>query len=255
MSYPFNREQEIEACAAFLQSASKIAVLSGAGISTESGIPDFRSSNGLWQKEEVREAITRSCFSRQPERFYYYFSQLFLSWTDIKPNQGHLALADLENEQGKWVGIATQNIDGLHQVAGSKQVIELHGNLRHAVCQKCGTAKVMNGIKEKLENKMIPLCDCGGILKPKVVLFGDPLDMQEFRKAQIWMAQADLIFCLGTSLTVTPANTLLQHRRHDSKLVIINLEATPYDREADYVFHAKVGEILPVIVQKSQTGD
>ncbi|KAB2952395.1 NAD-dependent deacylase [Heliorestis acidaminivorans] len=252
MTLPLDQVRKIKECAKHVQSATRIAVLSGAGISTESGIPDFRSTDGLWQNSEVREAITRSCFSRQPERFYYYFSQLFLSWSDIKPNQGHQALADLEKKLGKWVGIATQNIDGLHQEAGSTNIVELHGNLRYAVCQKCGTTKSMNGIKEKIQQKIVPLCDCGGILKPKVVLFGDPLDMQEFRKAQVWMSQADLIFCLGSSLTVTPANTLLSHRRNDSTLVIINLEPTVYDEEADFLFQGLVGEILPVLVSYSQ---
>lgn len=241
-------DRKLAQCAERLRKAEKIAALTGAGISTESGISDFRSPNGLWQKAEVREAITRSCFLYRPERFYHYFNLLFLPWTDIKPNQAHLAIADMEHKLGKWVGIATQNIDGLHQEAGSPNVAELHGNLRYATCQKCGTKHEMGVVRESLAKDDLPLCDCGGVLKPDVVLFEDALDPETWKKAQVWMLQADVILCVGTSLTVTPANTLIHRRQHDSTLVIINLEPTAYDEDADFVFHGKAGEILPQLV-------
>ncbi|MZP42185.1 NAD-dependent protein deacylase [Heliobacterium gestii] len=235
-------------CVERLRAARKIAVLTGAGISTESGIPDFRSPNGLWQRREVRESITRSCFFHQPERFYRYFQELFLPWTDIEPNGAHRALAQLEQKYGKWVAVATQNIDGLHQAAGSSQVAELHGHLRTAACPDCGAVYDMAEVRQALDQKRTPACECGGVIKPDVVLFGDSLDPDTWVKAQVWMQQADLIFCIGTSLTVTPANTLIDRRRRDSALIIINLEPTAWDDDADFVFHEKAGELLPRLV-------
>ncbi|MDD4587538.1 MAG: NAD-dependent deacylase [Heliobacteriaceae bacterium] len=237
-------ERKLVECAKILRKAEKIAVLTGAGISTESGIPDFRSPNGLWQKREAREATTRSCFFYDVDTFYHYFAQLFLGWTGIKPNPAHIALAALEHELGKLVFIVTQNIDGLHQMAGSTNVAELHGNLRTATCPKCQKQYDMIMVREALAAKQQPLCECGRVVKPDVVLFEDPLDPYTWRQAQVWTMKADVVLCVGTSLTVSPANTLVYNRRNDSTLVILNTEPTRYDSQADFVFREKAGEVL-----------
>ncbi|MTV49785.1 NAD-dependent protein deacylase [Heliobacillus mobilis] len=238
------KEKELSLCAQRVQAAQRIAVLTGAGISTESGIPDFRSPSGLWRKPEVQSAITRETFFIQPQNFYKYFTELFLEWQEVFPNAGHLALSNLER-MGKTVRIATQNIDGLHQAAGSSQVIELHGHLRTATCPKCKAKESMETVKTSLKQSELPKCSCGAILKPDVVLFGDPLDLDDWNTAQEWMRQADLLLCVGTSLTVTPANSLILRRHSDSTLVIINKEPTMYDHMADFVFHGMAGTVLP----------
>lgn len=235
---------QLQKCAEKLAAAKKVAVLTGAGISTESGIPDFRSPGGLWEKAEVRNAITRDCFYGKPDVFYHHFNQLFLPWDDVHPNQGHQALADLEHKHGKWVGIATQNIDGLHQKAGSTQVAELHGHLHTATCPRCQNMIPMEAVKANLKEGELPKCDCGQFYKPDVVLFGDMLPQDIWHKAMVWMGQADFIFCVGTSLTVTPANTLILRRHSECTLCIINKEPTQFDHAADFVFHGSAGEML-----------
>ncbi|MBC9785589.1 NAD-dependent deacylase [Heliobacterium chlorum] len=241
------KEKGLSSCTQRVQEAQRIAVLTGAGISTESGIPDFRSPSGLWRNPEVQAAITRDTFFIRPQHFYRYFKELFLEWREVSPNTGHLALSKLE-QMGKVVGIATQNIDGLHQSAGSSQVIELHGHLRTATCPKCKAKESMETVKALLKRSELPKCSCGTILKPDVVLFGDPLDMDDWKAAQAWMMKADVVLCVGTSLTVTPANSLILRRRSDSTLIIINKEPTMYDHLADFIFHGMAGTLLPKLI-------
>ena len=220
-----------------------IVFFGGAGVSTESGIPDFRSVDGLyhqkydWPPEEI---LSHTFFVRHTKEFYRFYRDKMLA-LDARPNQAHLKLAQWERE-GKLLGIVTQNIDGLHHAAGNKKVFELHGSVHRNYCTRCGKSFSPEYIRDSREE--IPHCDaCGGLIKPDVVLYEEGLDNDTLSGATHVIRQADLMIVAGTSLTVYPAAGLLQYFR-GKNLVLINRDATPMDGNADLVIHDKVGVVL-----------
>lgn len=226
-----------------INSSVRIVFLGGAGVSTESGIPDFRSENGIFNA--IREfgyppetLLSRSFFDRNPEVFFKYYRTLLMSG-DAKPNKAHLALAKLEQE-GKLTAVATQNIDGLHTMAGSKNVYELHGSIKRNYCMKCH--KFYDGDFVKNADG-VPRCECGGIVKPDVVLYEEGLDHDTLNGAVTHIMRADMLIVGGTSLQVYPAAGLIDYYR-GNKLVLINKSSTPYDRYADLVINDSIGKVL-----------
>ena len=221
---------------------SKSAVFfGGAGVSTESGIPDFRSVDGLYSQKfdyPPETIISHSFFERKPEYFFRFYREKMLP-LGFEPNVTHKVLARLESE-GHLAAVVTQNIDGLHQKAGSKRVFELHGSVLRNYCVKCGKFYRAEVVRDA---KGIPLCDCGGIIKPDVVLYEEPLDENVMAGAIAAIGKADLLIVGGTSLTVYPAAGLLHYYR-GQRLVLINRDETPYDSYANLVFHESLGDIF-----------
>ncbi len=219
-----------------------IVFFGGAGVSTESGIPDFRSVDGLYNQKydyPPEEILSHTFFVRNCSEFYRYYKDKMLA-LDIQPNAAHKKLAEME-QAGKLRAVVTQNIDGLHQKAGSKIVYELHGSVHRNYCTKCG--KFFDAMYIK-NSASLPVCDsCGGLIKPDVVLYEEGLDNATINGAVNAIANADVLIVAGTSLTVYPAAGLVQYFRGD-KLILINRDPTPMDSRADLVFHDKVGEIL-----------
>jgi NAD-dependent deacetylase len=225
----------------WVEESDNIVFFGGAGVSTESGIPDFRSTNGLYHQQwkyNPETILSHSFFEANPEEYYrFYRAKLMIK--DVKPNITHLKLAELEKE-GKMRAVVTQNIDGLHQAAGSKRVIELHGSLLRAYCSKCG--KIFNYQAMNVEDG-VPRCDCGGVIKPDVVLYEEGLDDSTVNGALNAIMQADTLIIAGTSLTVYPAAGFIRYFRGDT-IVLINRDETPFDSQADLIYHDKVGELL-----------
>ena len=221
---------------------SKSAVFfGGAGVSTESGIPDFRSVDGLYNQKydyPPETIISHSFFERKPEYFFRFYREKMLP-LGFEPNVTHKVLARLEAE-GHLAAVVTQNIDGLHQKAGSKRVFELHGSVLRNYCVKCGKFYRAEVVRDA---RGIPLCDCGGIIKPDVVLYEEPLDENVMAGAIAAIRKADLLIVGGTSLTVYPAAGLLHYYR-GQRLVLINRDETPYDSYANLVFHESLGDIF-----------
>ena len=236
-----------------IDNCSRVVFFGGAGVSTESGIPDFRSENGLYHARakyghSPEEMLSHTFFIRNTETFYDYYKNNMI-YPDVKPNKAHLALAKLEQE-GKLKGIVTQNIDGLHQLAGSKTVCELHGSVLRNYCTHCHAFYDLDYIMKpewgtsENSGSQIPKCaQCGGIVKPDVVLYEEPLNEEVLEGAIKAISNADLLIVGGTSLVVYPAAGLLNYFRGD-KLVLINKSETQYDRRADLVIHEAIGEVL-----------
>lgn len=221
--------------------SDNIVFFGGAGVSTESGIPDFRSVDGLYNqkwKYPPETILSRSFFDRNPEE-YYRFHREKLVIDGVKPNRVHLRLAELERE-GKLRAVITQNIDGLHQAAGSKNVLELHGSILRAYCSRCRKPYPADAINK---GTGVPRCDCGGVIRPDIVLYEEQLDEDVLRKSIDYIRNADMLIVGGTSLNVYPAAGLINYYR-GNKLVLVNLSATPYDDEADLVIHEKLGEVF-----------
>ena len=221
---------------------SKSAVFfGGAGVSTESGIPDFRSVDGLYSQKfdyPPEQIISHSFYLRKPEYFFRFYREKMLP-LGFEPNVTHRVLARLE-EEGHLAAVVTQNIDGLHQKAGSKNVFELHGSVLRNYCVKCHKFYPAETVRDA---KGVPLCDCGGIIKPDVVLYEEALDDNTVAGAVSAIRHADLLIVGGTSLTVYPAAGLLQYYR-GHRLVLINRDETPYDSYADLVFHESLGKLF-----------
>lgn len=232
----------IETLRTWIAESGNIVFFGGAGVSTESGIPDFRSVDGLYNQkydEPPEEIISHSYFLRSPEKFYRFYKDKML-YPDAEPNDCHKALAALER-QGKLKAVLTQNIDGLHQKAGSRNVIELHGSTLRNYCMNCGKSFTL---EEVLRSEGIPRCDkCGGIIKPDVVLYEESLHDGDMEAAVRLIAKADMFIVGGTSLTVYPAAGLVNYYR-GSRLVLINKSVTPYDAEADLVIHDSLGKVF-----------
>ena len=231
----------IETLHQWMQESERVVFFGGAGVSTESGIPDFRSTDGLYNQQydyPPEQILSQTFFMRWPEEFFRFYRDKMLA-PSAKPNKAHRALAKLE-EQGKLTAVITQNIDGLHQMAGSKKVLELHGSVHRNYCMRCHK---FHSMEEILHSEGVPRCSCGGIIKPDVVLYEEGLDQQVLQESVDQIRRADMLIIGGTSLTVYPAAGLLQffHGRH---LVLINRGATPMDRRAELVLHEKVGEVL-----------
>lgn len=224
-----------------IEQSENIVFFGGAGVSCESGIPDFRSTDGLynqtyrWPPEEI---LSHHFFEEQPEEFYRFYRDKML-YPDAKPNAAHLALARLE-QAGKLKAVVTQNIDGLHQAAGSRRVWELHGSVLRNYCMDCGKGYSAEYIKG---SQGVPRCGCGGIIKPDVVLYQEGLEDRVIRGAVEDIAGADLLIIGGTSLGVYPAAGLIDYYRGD-ELVLINRSPTPRDRQATLLLPAAIGEVL-----------
>jgi NAD-dependent deacetylase len=230
--------------AEYLAAAERIAVLSGAGMSTESGIPDFRSANGIYRTIVSEDIFDIEAFRRNPERFYVFARTFFGELWAAEPNAGHHALARLEAEFGKRVDIATQNIDTLHQQAGSTRVHPLHGTIDSLSCPRCGAECSSLDARPELEAGKLPRCACGAVWKPDIVFFGEMLPERAMADALAAMRRADLVLVLGTSLAVYPAAMLPSHRPPSARLVLVNLTPTPLDREADLVCRESAGALL-----------
>ncbi len=222
--------------------SSRIVFFGGAGVSTESGIPDFRSVDGLYHQKydyPPETILSHTFFMKKPEAFFKFYRDKMLP-LDAKPNKAHLKLAEWE-KAGKLLAVVTQNIDGLHQAAGSKKVYELHGSVHRNYCMKCGKFFPPEYIRDSREE--IPVCGCGGRIKPDVVLYEEGLDNDVISGAVNAISKADLLIIAGTSLTVYPAAGLVRYFR-GNHLVLINRDATPMDSQCDLVIHDKVGEVL-----------
>ena len=233
--------EQIETLQSWIDGSRSIVFFGGAGVSTESGIPDFRSVDGLydqkyrWPPEEI---LSHTFFERMPEEFFrFYRDKMLCPWA--KPNAAHKKLAELE-KAGKLTSVVTQNIDGLHQAAGSQRVWELHGSVLRNYCMKCGRPYSMEDI---LHGEGVPRCICGGVIKPDVVLYEEQLNGDTLRGAIQDIRGADLMIVGGTSLAVYPAAGLLDYYR-GGRLVLINKSPTPYDQRADLIIAAPIGEVL-----------
>lgn len=221
--------------------SDNIVFFGGAGVSTESGIPDFRSVDGLYNQQykyPPETILSHSFFVSHPDE-YYDFHRAKLVIEGVKPNRAHLRLAELEAE-GKLRAVITQNIDGLHQAAGSKNVLELHGSIHRCYCMQCGS---VHDPDEMNLGKGIPRCSCGGIIRPDIVLYEEALDQDVLSKSVHYIRNADILIVGGTSLAVYPAAGLLNYYRGD-KLVLVNRSATPYDRAANLIIHEKIGDVF-----------
>ena len=235
-------QQELETLKKWIDNSDNIVFFGGAGVSTESGIPDFRSVDGLYNQQydyPPETILSHTFFMRKPEEFFKFYRDKMLCDT-AKPNAAHKKLAQWEQE-GKLKAVVTQNIDGLHQAAGSKMVYELHGSVHRNYCQKCGA---FYDARYMLESKGIPKCEkCGGIIKPDVVLYEEGLDDATMRGAIRAISHADVLIIGGTSLMVYPAAGLIDYY-NGNKLVLINKSVTPMDSRADLLVQGPIGEIF-----------
>ena len=230
----------------WIDESSDIVFFGGAGVSTESGIPDFRGNGGLYRQESavpLETVLSHDYFVEHPEGFYRLHRNSALRKGTVRPNAAHKRLAELE-QQGKLKAVITQNIDGLHQAAGSKNVLELHGNERRYYCMDCGRTFAPEQVDESEE--LVPRCSCGGVIRPDVVLYGEALDGDVLDAALRAVASADLLIVGGTSLVVYPAAGLVRYfgGKH---LVLINADPTPYDGKADLIIRDKIGEVFAAI--------
>lgn len=228
-----------------IDESSNIVFFGGAGVSTESGVPDFRSVDGLYNQEydyPPETILSHTFYRKNTEEFFRFYRNKML-FPNVKPNAAHLALAKLE-EMGKLKAVITQNIDGLHQAAGSKNVYELHGSVHRNHCENCGK---FYGFEEIYDMKGIPRCACGGVIKPDVVLYEEGLDQTTIQLSVQAIAKADMLIIGGTSLAVYPAAGLLDYYR-GKKLVLINKSKTQKDQRADLVIHEPIGEVFRQVV-------
>ena len=233
--------EKLEILKKWISESNRIVFFGGAGVSTESGIPDFRSVDGLYSQKfdyPPETIISHSFFLRDPEYFFRFYREKMLP-LGFEPNITHKVLARWEQE-GKLSAVVTQNIDGLHQKAGSQRVCELHGSVLRNYCIRCGKAHSAEFIKSSIG---VPTCDCGGIVKPDVVLYEESLDGNTLEKSIAAIQNADLLIVAGTSLTVYPAAGLINYYR-GNRLVLINRDETPYDHQADLVFHENLGNVF-----------
>ena len=237
--------RETEKLQEILDSHRRVVFFGGAGVSTESGIPDFRSVDGLYHQKydyPPETILSHTFFMSRPEEFFRFYRDKMLA-LDAEPNAAHRKLAQLE-KAGKLAGVVTQNIDGLHQKAGSVHVMELHGSVHRNYCMRCGK---FYDARFMLESEGIPTCSCGGMIKPDVVLYEEGLDQNILRDAVKTISEVDVMIVGGTSLAVYPAAGLLDYFRGDV-LVLINKGATPRDNSADLLIQAPIGQVFSQIV-------
>ncbi len=230
-----------------IRGGERIVFFGGAGVSTESGIPDFRSADGLYSQQTGETyppefMLSHTAWETIPEEFYTFY-RTNLIWPEARPNPAHQAMAWLE-ERGRSLGVITQNIDGLHQMAGSTRVVELHGSVHRNYCVRCHSFFDVDFI---LDSNQVPTCECGGTVKPDVVLYEEGLSSEAINTAITMIQQADVLVVCGTSLTVYPAAGLINYFRGDS-LVLINRDPTGYDGQASIIVHDAVGKVLDQIV-------
>ena len=232
---------QIEVLEHWVEESSKIVFFGGAGVSTESGIPDFRSVDGLYSQKfdyPPEMIISHSFYERDPEYFFRFYREKMLP-LGFEPNVTHRVLARWEQE-GKLAAVVTQNIDGLHQKAGAQKVLELHGSVLRNYCTRCGRFFSAEFVRD---SEGVPRCDCGGIVKPDVVLYEESLDGDTMEKSIVSIMEADLLIVAGTSLTVYPAAGLIRYYR-GKRLVLINRDPTSYDGQANLVIHESLGDIF-----------
>lgn len=228
-----------------IDESNNIVFFGGAGVSTESGIPDFRSVDGLYNQKykfPPETILSHTFFMNRTEDFYDFYRDKMICLS-AKPNKAHIALAKLE-QQGKLKAVVTQNIDGLHQLAGSKNVFELHGSVHRNYCMKCHK---FYDVKAISESKGIPKCSCGGIIKPDVVLYEEGLDDETVRNAIRYISEAEVLIVGGTSLNVYPAAGFLDYFRGKT-IILLNKSKTSFDSRADIVIHDQIGQVLSSVV-------
>ena len=233
--------EKIKQVKELIEKSNNIVFFGGAGVSTESGIPDFRSKDGLYNqkyKYSPEEILSRTFFNYRTEEFYEFYKEKMNS-LEFNPNITHIKLAELERK-GILKAIVTQNIDGLHQKAGSKNVYELHGSILRNHCMKCNK---FYDAKYVFESSGVPKCTCGGIIKPDVVLYEEGLDNETIRNSIVAIQNADLMIVAGTSLTVQPAASLINYFRGEN-LILINRDKTPYDNQASLVVNESLGKVF-----------
>lgn len=234
----------IEELQELISQSNNIVFFGGAGVSTESGIPDFRSVDGLYNQKydyPPETILSHTFYRRKTEEFYRFYRDKML-YLDVQPNAAHKKLAELE-KAGKLKAVITQNIDGLHQLAGSQEVLELHGSVLRNYCERCGK---FHSAEYILNSEKVPTCECGGPIKPDVVLYEEGLNQETLSKAVSYISNADVLIVGGTSLAVYPAAGLIDYYR-GNKLVLINKTPTPKDGLANYVIQGSIGEILSQI--------
>lgn len=235
------RIKDIDILKTWIESSNNIVFFGGAGVSTESNIPDFRSVDGLYHQKydyPPEKILSHSFFLSHPEEFYRFYKDKMV-YINAKPNDAHKILAQWEQE-GKVKAVITQNIDGLHQKAGSQKVLELHGTVYKNYCMRCGKEYELEWM---LEQERVPHCSCGGIIRPDVVLYEERLDQKVVQDAVSFIEEADILIIGGTSLTVYPAAGLIEYYK-GNKLVLINKSMTPYDKEADLRIEGSIGEVF-----------
>lgn len=241
------RKDAAETLKQWIKESCHIVFFGGAGVSTESKIPDFRSTDGLYHQEypyPPETILSHTFYLNNPKEFYHFYRNKML-FPNAQPNKAHLALAKLEAD-GKLDAVITQNIDGLHQKAGSKKVYELHGSVHRNYCTRCGK---FYGMKDILESQGVPHCTCGGTIKPDVVLYEEGLDSATLRGSVRAIEQADMLIVGGTSLTVYPAAGLIDYYR-GQKLVLINRDETGRDTMADLIIREPIGETLGYLLEE-----
>ncbi|NLI62851.1 MAG: NAD-dependent protein deacylase [Methanosarcinaceae archaeon] len=244
-----DQTEQIELLRKIINESDNIVFFGGAGVSTESNIPDFRGSGGLYNEKRkdnipVERIISHTCFVTEPEIFYEFYTKKMI-FPNAEPNESHKALTKLE-KSGKLKAVITQNIDGLHQKAGTKNVLELHGTVHSNYCMKCNKFFDLEYI---LKNENLPLCDeCGGMVKPDVVLYEESLDNEVMTRAIEYIMNAKTLIIGGTSLTVHPAAGLIRFYK-GNELIIINMSTTPYDYQADIVINESIGKVMKYVTK------
>lgn len=244
-------EEKIKQGAELIHQSRHMAAFTGAGHSTQSGIPDFRSpDSGLWEKHDPMLVASIWAFRLNPKNFYDWIRPMVDTLSNAEPNPAHDAMAELE-QLGHLQVVITQNIDDLHQRAGSRRVLELHGHLREATCVRCyKKVSIDPAVEQRIRNGQVPHCECGGVMKPDVILFGEQLPIRVLNQAMDEARRCDLILVAGSSLEVTPAADIpFLAVDSGAKAIMVNLEPTAFDSRADIVIHGDVAEILPRLVE------
>lgn len=239
-----------------IRNSSRTFALTGAGVSTLSGIPDFRTdASGVWDRFDRNVIFDIDVFRRSPHLFYEFAREYIFSMKDVRPSEAHYFLAELE-KKGMLSGVATQNIDGLHQAAGSKKVYELHGNPEISHCMSCGAEYSMDATVKRLEGAKWPECDCGGVIKPDVVFYGEQLPENALEGSMNEALRCDLLLVLGTSLVVYPAASLPQIAlRSGAAIIIFNKTPTPFDPYAEITVEQDLKEVCESLLQGMNSGD
>jgi NAD-dependent deacetylase len=236
--------------AELLRSAGSCVALTGAGVSTESGIPDFRSPTGIWAQYDPMEYATIEAFENDPEKVWSFYALRYRALTEAKPNDAHLALAELER-RGIVAAVITQNIDLLHERAGSRDVIEMHGSIRECVCLACGSRYGLDEVLRMLDETAVPRCTCGQIVKPGVVMFGELLEAETIDRAFQLARETKLLLVVGSTLEVQPVAGLpWETVTAGGQVAIVNLGPTAFDRRATLRIDAKAGEVLRAVVDE-----
>lgn len=243
MTEKINRLEE------YIRKSDKLVVFSGAGLSAESGIPTYRGAGGLWSKYDPSKFADIRYFLQDPSYYWRFFKEeRYPIISTARPNPAHHALVELERK-GRLMQVVTQNIDGLHQEAGQKKVCELHGNTRRIICLECNRIYHMDEVYLGLKESLPPYCQCGGLLKPDVVLFGEPLPQKALDTAWQSARQCDTFLVVGSSLVVNPAAQIpLVAKQNGADLLIVNIDPTPLDDLADLVIHGAVSELLSALL-------